>query len=221
MDPFPRGTLLAGLAISARAAMLALGTACGYEPGTVLMREGERAGHLLVLVKGFVKVTATTPEGYLALLAVRCGGDLVGELAMMDGQPRIATVTAAGWVRARVVGQAEFRRYLAEHPDAAFAVGGSVGAKLRWATRRRVDFGGHEVPVRLARVLVELADSYGGGGGAIGVPLSQPELAALVGAAEPTVHKALAQLRRQNIVLTGYRRVVVLDRPRLAALAEG
>lgn len=82
------------------------------------------------------------------------------------------------------------------------------GAKLRWATRRRVDFGGHEALVRLARVFLELARSYGvpaGAGVEIAVPLTQPELAGLVGAAEPTVHRALAH---------------VLDHERLVAMTE-
>lgn len=200
--------------------MLALGTTRDYAPSTVLLREGERGAHVLVLVKGLVKVTATSPEGHLSLLAIRTAGDLVGELASMDNEPRIATVTAAGSVRARVVSQAEFRRYLTRHPDVALAVSGSVGAKLRWATRRRIDFSAHDVHVRLARVLIELATTYGIKG-EIGVPLSQPELAALVGAAEPTVHRALAYLRKEDIVATGYRRVVVRDHARLEAVADG
>lgn len=201
--------------------MLALGATKDYAPSTVLLREGERGSHVLVLVKGLVKVTATSPEGHLSLLAIRTAGDLVGELASMDNEPRIATVTAAGPVRARVVSQAEFRWYLTRHPDVALAVSGSVGAKLRWATRRRIDFGAHDVHVRLARVLLELATTYGIKDGEIGFPLSQPELAALVGAAEPTVHRALAYLRKEDIVATGYRRVVVRDHARLEAVADG
>jgi CRP/FNR family transcriptional regulator, cyclic AMP receptor protein len=221
---FPRGSFLGGLPASTRAAMLGLGTPRWYDPGRILLREGEWGSHVLLLVTGFVKVTAISPEGYLSLLSIRTGGDLVGELASLDGESRVATVTAAGRVLARVVGQAAFRRCLTEYPDAALAVSGSVGAKLRWATRRRIDFGGREVHVRLARVLVELAATYGTEGSAgtvIEVPLSQPELAALVGAAEPTVHRALAALRREEVVATGYRRIVVCDRERLAALAGG
>jgi CRP-like cAMP-binding protein len=70
-------------------------------------------------------------------------------------------------------------------------------------------------------VLVELAGAYGDESGEIDVPLTQPELAALVGAAEPTVHRALANLRKERIVVTGYRRIVVCDRHRLAILADG
>jgi CRP-like cAMP-binding protein len=159
----------------------------------------------------------------LALLAVRAAGELIGELASMDGQPRVATVTCAGRVRARLVTQPEFRHFLTGHPDVALAVGSSVGAKLRWATRRRIDFGSREVRIRLARVLVELSAAYGSAvhdGVEIGVDLTQPELAGLVGAAEPTVHRALAGFRRSGVVQTGYRRITVLDQVRLAAVAD-
>jgi CRP/FNR family transcriptional regulator, cyclic AMP receptor protein len=216
----PSGSFLAGLSVSARSAMLGLGVARDYGAGTILLREGERSSHVLVLVKGLVKVTATSPEGHLSLLAIRTAGDLIGELASMDDEPRIATVTSAGPVRARVVTQAEFRRFLTGHPDVALAVSTSVGVKLRWATRRRIDFGAHEVQVRLAKVLVELATTYRTDEGEMDIPLSQPELAALVGAAEPTVHRALAYLRKMDIVTTGYRRVVVRDRARLEAVAD-
>jgi CRP-like cAMP-binding protein len=221
---FPPGSFLAKLPETSRTGLLGLGTAREYPPGRVLLREGDTTSHAFVLVTGFVKVTATTPEGHLALLAIRTAGELIGELASMDGQPRVATVTCAGRVRARLVGQSEFHRFLAAHPDVALAVGSSVGAKLRWATRRRVDFGSREVRIRLARVLLELAAAYGTDGPAgaeIGVDLTQPELAALVGAAEPTVHRALAGFRHAGIVATGYRRITVAGRAELEAVADG
>jgi len=221
---FPPGSFLAGLSRTARTALLELGVAREFGPGKILLREEDTSTHVYLLVDGCVKITGATPDGHLALLAIRVGGDLVGELAAMDGQPRVATVTTAGRLRTRLITQAEFRRFLLAFSDVSLAVSGSVGAKLRWATRRRIDFGSREVRIRLARVLLELATSYGVSAGPhlrIGVALTQPELAALVGAAEPTVHRALAQLRREGIVETGYRRVCVCDRVRLAVIADG
>jgi len=94
-------------------------------------------------------------------------------------------------------------------------VSSTIGAKLRSATRRRVEFGGCSVAVRLARVILELERAYGGltpdGRRHVGVALTQPELAALVGAAEPTVHKALRDLRHRGVLDTGYRTIVIQD----------
>ncbi|WP_370962225.1 Crp/Fnr family transcriptional regulator [Amycolatopsis sp. cg9] len=221
---FPSGSFLAKLPEASKTGLLGLGVPREYSPGKVLLREGESTSHVFVIVTGFVKVTAATPEGNVALLAIRAAGELIGELASMDGQPRVATVTCAGRVRARLVTQPEFHHFLGGHPEVALAVGSSVGGKLRWATRRRVDFGSREVRIRLARVLLELATAYGTAestGVEIGVDLTQPELAGLVGAAEPTVHRALAGFRHAGLVGTGYRRIVVVDRARLETVAEG
>jgi CRP-like cAMP-binding protein len=178
------------------------------------MSEGESSTHVVLLVDACVKVTGASDDGSVALLAIRVGGDLVGEMSSLDNQPRSATVTTAGPAVVRVIKQADFHAFLQDYPDAAIAVSRSMGAKLRWATRRRVDFSGREVKVRLARVLVELAQSYGRGtsqGIVIGIGLTQPELAALVGSAEPTIHKSLAEFRRMRLIETGYRRTKVVD----------
>jgi CRP/FNR family transcriptional regulator, cyclic AMP receptor protein len=219
---WPAGSVLGSIPAATRQRMLELGTLRHYEPGKVLLREGEPSTHVILLVEGYVKVVATTIRGGVALLDIRVGGDLVGELAGLDGQPRSASVVTAGPSVVRLIKQPDFAAFLGGHPDAAAAVSRGIAAKLRWATRRRIDFGGAEVKVRVARVLVELAESYGEldrTGARIAVSLTQPELAGLVGAAEPTVHKALTTLRREQVIQTGYRRIAVLDERRLRAVA--
>jgi CRP/FNR family cyclic AMP-dependent transcriptional regulator len=213
---WPAGSLLGTLPASNRQALLRLGVRQQFEAGKVLVRQGERSTHAILMLDGFVKVTASTESGDVALLDIRAGGDLVGELAALDGQPRSATVTAAGSVIVRLIDQAELRAYLRDNPDAWLAVTRGIAAKLRWATRRRIDVSGGSAMVRLLRVLIELVESYGkptarGSGVVITASLTQPELAALVGAAERTVHKSLAELRERRLISTGYRRITVLD----------
>jgi CRP/FNR family transcriptional regulator, cyclic AMP receptor protein len=224
---WPAGSLLGTLPASIKQGLLRLGVRQQFEAGKVLIRQGEQSTHAFLMLDGFVQVTASTEAGDVALLDIRAGGDLVGELAALDGQPRSATVAAAGSVIVRLIDQAELRAYLRDNPDAWLAVTRGIAAKLRWATRRRIDFSGGSAMVRLMRVLIELAESYGepntrGGGVVITTSLTQPELAALVGAAERTVHKALAELRERRLVNTGYRRITVLDPQGLeAAIALG
>jgi CRP/FNR family cyclic AMP-dependent transcriptional regulator len=219
---WPPGSLLADLSDIDREALLTLGTLRQYTPGMILMAEGDQSTHLFLLVDGCVKVTASNEDGHVALLAIRVGGDLVGELSCLDGNPRSATVTVAGSLVSRRISQREFHLFLHDHPVAALAVSGSVARKLRSATRRWVDFNGRDARVRLARVLVELARSYGrpaADGVEIGISLTQPELAALIGAGEPTVHKALADLRRRGVLGVGYRKMIIKDERALAAIS--
>jgi CRP/FNR family transcriptional regulator, cyclic AMP receptor protein len=220
--PWPLGSLLAGLTEPAQRRLLALGARSQYvDSGRVLIREGDATTSVFLLLNGTVKMTAATDAGD-ALIAVRVGGDIVGELAALDGRPRLATVTTAGPVIARVIGRPEFMGLLSRDPELARTVAGSVADKLRTATARRIDFAACDVLTRLARVLHELAERYGEqtpAGRTIGCPLTQTELATLIGASEPTVQRALRQFKKDGIVSTGYRETTVADMRRLREYA--
>lgn len=222
-ERWPARSFLGSLPEPVRTGLLRLGTRCRYIREEVLICEGDRSNHVVLLRSGFVKVTARLDNGHEALLAIRVGGDVVGEMAAMDDAPRSATVTACGEIAASIVREADLRHFLGVHPEAALALAGIVAQRLRWANRRRAEFGGYPVKVRLARVLADLAASYGlrvPRGLVIGVDLTQPELAALTGSAEVTIHKALAELRKDGLITTGYRRTTVLDLVRLREIAR-
>ncbi|MFI6579232.1 Crp/Fnr family transcriptional regulator [Nocardiopsis sp. NPDC050513] len=220
--PWPENSLLESLDDKARDDLLARGRGRQYQAGEVMVRQGATDTHVVVLIDGYAKVTASGEEGTTTFLALRVGGDLIGELAAMDDNPRIATVTAGGAVAARVLDRAEFHRYLEVHPEASLRLGSSIAMKLRGAVNKLVDFHGRDIPVRVARVLCELALKYGRGtpaGIELSVSLTQPELAGLVSASEPAVHRALATLRRDGVVATSYRRFRILDLSALAHIA--
>lgn len=219
---WPVGSFIGGLHGAARADLLNLGSHRLFVSEEKLLHEGDRSNHVVLLHSGFAKVTARLENGREALLAIRSAGDVVGEMAAIDDAPRSATVTACGSVSANVVPNDELQSFLRRRPEVAITLAGMVVRRLRWANRRRVEFGGLPVKVRLARVLAELASRHGHSVRRhliIGVTLSQPELAALTGAAEITVHKALRDLRGDGLLTTGYRRITVLDLRRLRQTA--
>jgi CRP-like cAMP-binding protein len=187
-----------------------------------LIREGECSRFVVVILDGIVKVTGQGHDGRGALLAIRMGGDVVGEFAALDERPRSATVTTCGAVVARIIKSADFLDCLRRDPDISQAVNRSIVAKMRTANARRIDFSGCDVPTRLARVLYEISVTYGtrtGNRSVLRWPLTQPELASLAGGAEPTVHRVLRELREDGVVSTGYRAITVLDLDRLRGIA--
>jgi CRP/FNR family cyclic AMP-dependent transcriptional regulator len=214
----PRGTLLDVVPATHRAELLRLGTLQRYDAGSVLLREGERSTHVLLFHTAVAKVTASLENGRMALLGIRVNGDIVGEMAAIDGGPRSATVTLCGTGVLRVIKRAEFLDFLRSCPDAHIAVTSMISRRLRWANRRRVDFNGYPTGIRLARVLVELAEAYGHSatdGIIFDVGLTQEELGAFVGADTDTIGKELRKLRAQEVVRTGYGSIMICD---LAAL---
>jgi CRP/FNR family cyclic AMP-dependent transcriptional regulator len=217
-------TFLGSLTPAVATELLGLSVQREFEPGRTVLREGDRETHIELLISGFVKVT-TSVDGFETLLGIRLPGELIGEIGALTGEPRNATVTACGTVVAGVVGRAAFDAFLRRHPEAFLRVTAAVAEQLRWANRRRTDFAPYPAHVRLARLLVDIAEVCGrpveGGAIEIGVPLSQPELATMIAVAQATIQKALQDLRRRGLISTGYRRMTLVDPPALAALADG
>ncbi|WP_329018118.1 Crp/Fnr family transcriptional regulator [Micromonospora rifamycinica] len=219
---WPTGSFLARLTADDQAVLLAAGAPRSWTPGDLLFRQGDAGTSVVLMLRGYVKVLGRKPDGRPMLLAVRVAGDLIGELAILDGEPRSASVVAAARAAGRVMPAATFRSLLRERPSIADAVHRSVTAKLRMANRHRVDVGGDLVLVRIARLIAHLGEVYGRPvpeGTLIDLPLSHTDLAELVAAAEPSVQRALADLRRLGAVTVGYRKVVIRDRQALSTVA--
>ena len=213
---------LASLSAKERETVLALGRGRQYNGGEVLFNQGEQSNFVVIIIDGYVKITAVSDGGAESLLAVRTAGDVIGELAAMDGLPRSATARAADAVLARVVIKADLDQCLQEHAGIARAFNRAVGAKLRAATRRRVDFR-RDTRSRLAQVLVDLYHGSPGTrrAGRTAVAVTQSELAGLIGASDPAVHKAIRSLRDAGVISTGYGRMVIEDIAVLRQIAEG
>jgi CRP/FNR family transcriptional regulator, cyclic AMP receptor protein len=212
---WPERSLLGLLPGAARDRLLRRGVQARYPaPGRVLFRQGDESRHVAVILCGIVKVTGSVPGSPDALLAVRMGGDAVGEFAAVDQLPRSATVVTCGTVTAQVIQSGDFLDCLRRDPEISHAVNKSIVAKMRIASAHRIDFAGCNMQTRVTRVLYQLAVTYGTRDGNMSVirwPLSQLELASLVGGSQPAVHRVLRRLRGDGVVSTGYRTITVLD----------
>ncbi|MDT0308013.1 Crp/Fnr family transcriptional regulator [Streptomyces sp. DSM 44917] len=216
------GALLPRLDARIAAELVRLGRPVAFAPGDVLIEQGERTRHALLLRSGWVKVVAAHGGSATALLALRGPGDMVGELGALDGQPRSASVIAVSRVSGLRVPEGDLHGWLRRSPEAALALNRYVSAKFREATRFRVRAAA-TVEARMASLLWSLGDTYGspsGEGVLIEAPLTQQELAGLVNASRAQVQRSLAELRRSGVISTGYRRIVIRDRGRLTLLAE-
>jgi CRP/FNR family cyclic AMP-dependent transcriptional regulator len=190
--------------------------------GFTLFEEGDVSSKVVLLLAGRVKVSNLSEAGHETVLGYRGAGDVLGELAAIDGEPHLATVTVVEPGEALVLTAERFLAVLREDPELSLALLRSVVVRLRDADRKRAEFGALDVVGRVALRLVELAARYGepgDGGIRIDLMLSQRELAGWVGASREATNKALAQLERQGLVTTEDRHLVVLDLEGLRARA--
>jgi CRP/FNR family transcriptional regulator, cyclic AMP receptor protein len=195
-----------------RSALFARGRRRRYERNTRVFCERDPSDFVLVILEGRVKLAVTTEDGDESLLGVRGPGDLVGELAALDAQSRLATAVAIEPLTVQSLTAEEFRAFLAEHPSAALELTLMLIGRLREADRRRAEFGVHDTTRRVAHLLAELAAEHQPPeDGPTRVQLSQQEIGELIGASRESVARALSALRDQQLVTTGRRSVTVID----------
>lgn len=196
-----------------RLSLRALGARHAYRPQEHLVTEGGPGSHVVLILSGWCMVRRSTERGPI-ILALRTAGELVGEMAALDGRPRSATVSALGPVDALTVPGDRFRHFMAARPYVNGLVMAQLTERLRSADDERRALASATVLERLAACLVQLCDRSGpgpDGSVTISPPLSQSEIAAAIGATREAVAKALRLLREQGLVRTGPKTVVVAD----------
>jgi CRP-like cAMP-binding protein len=192
-------------------------------PGTLLFTQGDESSRVVLLLAGRVKVSSFSEDGQETVLGFRGPGDVLGELAAVDGEDHGATVTVVDEGEALVVSAARFVHALETEPGLAVVLLRSVIGRLRASDRVRAEFVELDVAGRVALRLLELADEYGqpvDGGVKIELALSQRELAGWVGASREAVNKALAQLEARDLVTRDHGAIVVRDREGLRRRAS-
>jgi CRP/FNR family transcriptional regulator, cyclic AMP receptor protein len=207
-----------------RATLDGLGRRAHFPAGAVLMHEGLHGEGVLVLLSGVVKATSVTGAGREVVLAFRGPGELIGDLAIIDGRPHSSTVVVVEPVEALLIPSADFQAFVDQSPAAAVALIRMVVDRFRDTDRKIVEFSASDALGRVASRLVELSETYGEPserGLTISLHLSQEELAGWAACSQKAVVNALQTLRQLALVETGRRRITVLDAEglRLRALA--
>ena len=207
-------TFLAKLTESEREALHGIGLVRSFPRGAVLMFQGEPGERVMFLLAGRVKVGRIDADGREVLLSIRDPGDLLGELAVIDGNPRVASVTALEPVEALVTSADVLRRHLEATPRVAVVLLEVVVGRLRETTVKRSEFGASDTMGRLAARILELAERYGEPseeGISLISPLSQEDLAAWISASRAGVAEALRSLRELGWVRIERKKLLVLD----------
>lgn len=194
-----------------------------WSAGEVIFREGDRSRSVLVLTSGRVKIVAAATGGHDAVLNICGPGDIIGEIAAVDGSPRSAAVLAVEAVTALLLSPDLFTRIIEQYPDVSTALMKVITARLRRADIRRVEFGDRTTSARVAGLLVEFAERYGiahADGIRIALRINQQDIAGLVSASRESAARTLRFLREEGIISTGRQWVVVHRMDELRRLGQ-
>jgi CRP-like cAMP-binding protein len=213
--------LLESLPVEARHEVLAAARRRRFARGEAVFREGDPADGLHLIDSGICAVQISAPGGERLTLNVLTAGGFFGELALLHGETngvRSATVFALVPTETLAIAASAFRSLRAAHPAVDGLVVTALAQRVADLSVRLLEAQYESVDRRVHRRLLELAELYPRAAAGAVIPLSQDDLAAMAGAARPTVNQVLQKLVSRGVISLGRRQLAVNDLAALRAL---
>ena len=196
-----------------------------YRRGETIFHAGDPGDALHVVAEGAVKVELPSPSGDApAIIATIERGGFFGELALLDGEPRSATVVALKPTETLVLDRQRFERLMDEFPSLRTCLLASLSGELRRLTGQMESLLFLDLAGRLAARIVDIAETDTTHGGQrtdirLAWPYTQAELAAMIGGSRESVNRLLADFTARGLLIMEKEWLVIPDVDRLAAQA--
>jgi CRP-like cAMP-binding protein len=185
--------------------------------GDLLFSQGDPSNELFVISEGRIAIATRSSDGRESMVAVLEAGGLFGELGLFDDEPRSADARALTDSEVLALAYDDLRSVLQTRPEILWVIVKLLAQRLRATDEALADAVFLDVPARTAKRLLELA----GPDDEFQLPMTQEDLAGLVGASRERVNKALAMFTRLGWVeVTGRSRYHILDREALELRAN-
>ncbi len=192
-----------------------------FPKGARVFHEGDESDACYIIREGEVRVTREHSDGRAIALATLGPGEIVGELAMLDGEVRSASVEAITDIELLAIAARDMRGLLERNPEITAKLVVALTSRVRETNERVARQSFQTVPSRVAGVLSQLVAEAGADGqGAregVTIRMNQADLAQLAGTSRESVSRFLAVLERAGVVRVGRGRVTVLETQRLRA----
>lgn len=185
---------------------------------TIVYEDDKENNNFFIIVSGKVNVVVVTTEGKQAILATLQHGDFFGEMTLLDGEPRSASVIAASDGEILVLYRNSLMDILHKYPQITIQMLITLSRRLRRTNRQINTLSMMSVYGRIADAILQLSREQGkriGDMVVISNPPTQQEIAEMTGTSRETVSRILSQLRKKHYITMNRRRLVVLNEKKL------
>ncbi len=189
-----------------------------YPKGSVILFEDDPGDSLFVVRDGRVKVVLIGEDGREVILGVLGVGEYFGELSLIDDRPRSAHVIAMEDSNLLVLRREDFRKRVESSPSVAWSLLTELSRRLRRADDKIGGLVLLDVPGRIARLLLDLAEESGTN--AIEKTLTHQTIAQMIGASRETVSRAMKDFQDAGWITVERRRIALADRAALEQRAQ-
>ena len=179
-----------------------------YSRHSFMLRAGERADALYVILAGRAKNVIDDGDGREVTLTIIGANEFFGDMSLIDEKPRSASVEALDACEILYVSKSAFMSCLKDNFDLAMLILRAVVARLREADRKIASLALMDVHGRVARLIIELARHVNG---TWIVDTGSEEMARMVGASREMVSRVLKEMRESGLIRRDKRKIIVLD----------
>jgi CRP/FNR family transcriptional regulator len=206
--------VFAGLSEEDLSAIAEVSVSRRYEAGEVVFREGDGGDTCYIVRSGLARAVRQHSDGRSITLSHFAAGDIFGELAMFDEEPRSATVDVIEEVEVVAIPGRDMQRLMREHPEIAVKLIAALAQRLRATNERLARQSFQTVQSRVAAVLSQMvaaARADNASESDVVVALTQADLAKLAGSSRESASRFLATLERSGVITQGRGRLTVHD----------
>jgi CRP/FNR family cyclic AMP-dependent transcriptional regulator len=202
--------LFSGLPATELAEIEQHGTVKSYKKNTIIINQDDETYSLYVILSGSVKVFISGEDGREAVLNHQSAGDYFGDLALIDRQPRVASVMTTEPSTLMIISREDFLRCLSKNPEIAINLIKPMTSRMRMLARNVSSLALLDVYGRVARTLLDEAREVDGR--LLTEKLTQQEIADMVGASRAMVSRILKDLKIGGYISIEKKRITILQK---------
>ncbi len=184
-----------------------------FKAGDIIFHRNDPGATFFVILRGVVKIFLSSEEGQEVVLIILKEGEFMGELSLIDGEPRSASAQALEATDTLTIDRDSLLDFIGEHPRAGLNIFAVMASRFRRADGVIADCAFLDLQTRLNKMLVELVKQFGrrrGSATEIDLRLSQRDLASMVASTRESVNRLLVGLEGEGIVRLDRQRITVL-----------
>jgi len=216
----PKHPLFGALQATQLQRLVAYAKRRNVKAGRVLFNKGDPGNALFAIRAGTIKITAPSSDGREAVFNILTEGEVFGEIALLDGQPRTADAVAISDCDLVVIERRDFLALVETDPKIALKLIELLCARLRWSSEHFEEVVLLKLPARLARTLLRLVRAQPAKDGDIELKITQRELSQILGTTRERINRELSAWATRKWIALKRGRLVVRSPRALEKMAE-
>jgi len=210
--------LFAGLGEDLLLKIEAISIEKSYKKGEIIILQDTSVEGLYILVSGRLRISRSSEDGRVKVLAILSPGDIIGEMSLLDDESASATVETMEDSRLMLIRKEDFQAMLLRYPLVTIEIARILGRRLRSADKEIEELAFYSVKNRLIEALIDLANRHSertSSGIRVSLRITHQDLADMVGSSRETITRIMNLLERDQLIVNEGGYIVIKDINRL------